>query len=167
MKIAAVALVCVLSVAATAQAAEPARTLFALPQVSKLVSPSDTSGSESRKPREARADAPKATEVMNSRADAQSRGRQDSARRVEPPRVCFNATETREKIATHKLAEPFRALRAGRLQGEALRAKLCRWKADEFVYEVYVLRHDGRIVHVYMNAANGQSVGALNDTDKH
>ncbi len=83
--------------------------------------------------------------------------------RFEPPRgrVCFNPAETREKIVAHRLADPFQALRDGRLQGEALRAKLCRWRPDEFIYEVAVLLRDGRVVHVYMNAQNGQTVGAL------
>ena len=80
--------------------------------------------------------------------------------------VCFNAAETREKITQHRLAEPFRALRAGRLQGEALRAKLCRFKQGEFVYEVSVLRRDGHIVRLYMNAQNGQAIAAPNDADR-
>lgn len=82
-------------------------------------------------------------------------------------RVCFNPAETRDKIAAHGLTEPFQALRTGRFQGEALRARLCRWKPDEFVYEVAVLRRDGRIVHIYMNAQNGQTFGAFNDPDRH
>lgn len=83
------------------------------------------------------------------------------ATHLTPPheRVCFNPSETRERIVTHRLAELFQALRVGRLQGDALRAKLCRWKQDEFVYEIAVLRRDGHLVHVYMNARNGQTVG--------
>jgi hypothetical protein len=54
----------------------------------------------------------------------------------------------------------------GRLQGEPLRARLCRWKQDEFVYEVTVLRRDGRVVFLYMNAQTGQNVGGLNDSDR-
>ncbi len=73
-------------------------------------------------------------------------------------RVCFNSAETRERIATYKLAEPFQAMLTGGLQGDALHAKLCRWKHDEFVYEIAVLRRDGRLVHVYMNAQNGRNV---------
>lgn len=73
-------------------------------------------------------------------------------------RVCFNSAESREKILSNKLTEPFQALRRGRLQGDALRARLCRWKPDEFVYEISVLRRDGRIVHIYMNAQNGQDL---------
>lgn len=138
MKLAAFALACVLSAAARADAAEPLRgqTLPPFPPVSQT-------------PKKA--------------PDQVARPRGEAVRRNEPPheRTCFNAAETREKITTHRLTEPFLALRAGRLQGEALRAKLCRWKPDEFVYEVAVLRRDGRIVHVFMNALNGQSVDAL------
>ncbi len=85
---------------------------------------------------------------------------------VEPPhgRVCFNSAETREKIISRRLGEPFRLLRGatGHLQGEALRARLCRWN-DEYVYEISLLRRDGRVIHVYLNATSGQTVGALND----
>jgi hypothetical protein len=90
----------------------------------------------------------------------------EATRRSEPQhvRTCFNSAETREKIASRRLSEPFRLLRgaAGRVQGEALRAKLCRWN-DEYVYEIALLRRDGRIVHVYLNATSGQSVGAFNE----
>ena len=88
---------------------------------------------------------------------------QDVVRRFEPPRgrVCFDPAETREKIVAHRLADPLRALRDGRLQGEALRAKLCRWRPDEFIYEVAVLLRDGRVVHIYMNAQTGHTIGAL------
>jgi hypothetical protein len=80
------------------------------------------------------------------------------------PRTCFNSVETREKIASRRLGEPFRLLRgaAGRIQGEALRVKLCRVDED-YVYDISVLRRDGRLVHVFLNAINGQAMGALND----
>lgn len=90
----------------------------------------------------------------------------ESMRRPEPQRIrtCFNPAETREKIISRRLSEPFRLLRgaAGRVQGEALRAKLCRWN-DDYVYEIALLRRDGRIIHVYLNATSGQSLGAFND----
>jgi hypothetical protein len=80
------------------------------------------------------------------------------------PRTCFNSVETREKITSRRLGEPFRLLRgaAGRIQGEALRVKLCRVD-DDYVYDISVLRRDGRLVHVFLNAINGQTMGALND----
>lgn len=82
-----------------------------------------------------------------------------------PPhgRTCFSQTETREKIAQRRLADPIGAMRAGRAEGEALRTRLCRWTPDELVYEVLVLRHDGHVVHLYMNAQSGRTVSAPSD----
>ena len=89
----------------------------------------------------------------------------EAARHAGEPRrgrVCFSPSETREKITSRRLSEPFRLLRgaAGATEGEALWAKLCRWNED-FVYEIALLRHDGRIVHVYLNAVSGQAVTAF------
>lgn len=78
-----------------------------------------------------------------------------------PPhgRICFDQAEAREKIAAKGLADPFRAIRFGRQQGEALSAKLCSWRPNEFVYEIHVLRGDGRVLRVFMNAQNGSPMG--------
>jgi uncharacterized membrane protein YkoI len=80
-----------------------------------------------------------------------------------PERECYSAAQTRERIAAHKLAEPFRlmASSANRFQAEAIGAKLCRWK-EELVYEITLLRRDGRVIHVFMNAASGQLIGTKN-----
>ncbi|HKH81322.1 MAG TPA: hypothetical protein VKA03_06900 [Methylovirgula sp.] len=80
-----------------------------------------------------------------------------------PERECYSAAQTRERIAVHKLAEPFRlmASAANRFQAEAIGAKLCRWK-EQLVYEITLLRHDGRVIHVFTNAATGQMIGAKN-----
>jgi uncharacterized membrane protein YkoI len=80
-----------------------------------------------------------------------------------PERECYSAAQTRERIALHKLAEPFRLMRnvANRFQAEAIGAKLCRWK-EELVYELTLLRRDGRVIHVFTNAASGQVIGAKN-----
>ncbi|WP_158810003.1 PepSY domain-containing protein [Beijerinckia sp. L45] len=90
----------------------------------------------------------------------------EAMHRPEPARIrtCFNPAETREKIISRRLSEPFGLFRgaAGRVQGEALRAKLCRWNED-YVYEIALLRRDGHIIHVYINATSGQSLGAFND----
>ena len=90
--------------------------------------------------------------------------------RAEPVRplhgqVCFGQAETREKIAQRRLADPVRAMRAGRAEGEALRTRLCRWKGDELLYEVYVLRRDGHVVRLYMNAQNGDALSAADATE--
>ncbi|MGO9005887.1 MAG: PepSY domain-containing protein [Beijerinckiaceae bacterium] len=78
-------------------------------------------------------------------------------------RVCFSAAQTREKIGAHKLAEPFRLMKtaANRFQAEAIGVKLCRW-GEEFIYEINLLRRDGHVIHVFVNAGNGQVVGSKN-----
>jgi uncharacterized membrane protein YkoI len=81
----------------------------------------------------------------------------------ERQRICFSAQETREKILTHKLIEPFRVLKstAAQMQAEAIGVKLCHWK-EELVYEISLLRRDGHILHVFVNAADGHMVGSRN-----
>ncbi len=73
-------------------------------------------------------------------------------------RMCFSAQEAREKILTHKLSEPFRVMRAAaaQAQAEAIATKLCRWK-EELVYEISLLRRDGRILRVFVNAQDGHT----------
>jgi uncharacterized membrane protein YkoI len=80
-----------------------------------------------------------------------------------PERECYSAAQTRERIAVRKLAEPFRLMTnaATRFQAEAIGAKLCRWK-EQLVYEITLLRRDGRVIHVFTNAATGQMIGAKN-----
>ena len=107
-----------------------------------------------------------AAEVVRAPLEVQ-RSHTESARRPGDPqrsRVCFNSSETREKIVSRRLSEPFQLLRgaAGQAQGEALRAKLCRWN-DDYVYEISVLRHDGHIVYIYLNAVSGQAVAAFGE----
>lgn len=77
--------------------------------------------------------------------------------------ACLTAAQARDKIAAHKLAEPFRLMlaQAHHYQAEAIGVKLCRRK-DEFVYEISLLRRDGRVIHVVLNAQNGQFVHATN-----
>ncbi|HEY5226268.1 MAG TPA: hypothetical protein VIJ06_05705 [Methylovirgula sp.] len=78
-------------------------------------------------------------------------------------RACLTAAQAREKIAQHKFAEPFRLMlaMAKRFRAEAIGARLCR-KKDDFIYEIMLLRRDGRVIHVYMKASNGQFVRATN-----
>lgn len=108
-----------------------------------------------------------AAEVVRALPPEAQRSRVESNRRPGDPqrsRVCFNSNETREKIISRRLSEPFRLLRgaAGQAEGEALRAKLCRWN-DDYVYEIAVLRHDGHIVYIYLNAVSGQAVAAFGE----
>ena len=79
-------------------------------------------------------------------------------------RTCFSADQTRAQIAAHKLVEPFKLMKeaASVVKGDPLGGKLCRWNED-FVYEISLLRRDGHVVHVFMNAANGQRMQARAD----
>jgi uncharacterized membrane protein YkoI len=78
-------------------------------------------------------------------------------------RACLTAAQARENIAKHKFAEPFRLMLAvaKRFRAEAIGVRLCR-KKDDFIYEIMLLRRDGRVIHVYMKASNGQFVRATN-----
>jgi hypothetical protein len=73
------------------------------------------------------------------------------------PRKCYSAADTRERVASAKLREPFAVMRkaAALTQAEALAGKLCRWN-DQDIYEISLLRRDGMLIHVFMNAATGQ-----------
>ena len=74
-----------------------------------------------------------------------------------PQRACFNAPETREKILAHGLADPFALLRAqaAEQRAEPIAVKLCR-QGDQFVYEIDLLRRDGRLVHSRVDARSGR-----------
>ena len=76
-------------------------------------------------------------------------------------RTCLPPDETREAIVENGLIRPIVALRSASLQfgAEAVGAKLCRWGGD-FVYEIALLRKDGRVVHAFINAATGDSIGS-------
>jgi uncharacterized membrane protein YkoI len=81
-----------------------------------------------------------------------------------PKRSCLSPSETRETVAARKLSTPFTALRtaAGHAHGETLGMRLCR-VSDDLVYEVTVLRRDGRVVKVVVDALTGKVVRTLND----
>ena len=72
---------------------------------------------------------------------------------------CFSTAETRDKIAAHGLTEPLRSIEkaAAHFQAEALAAKLCR-RDDGFVYEISLLRRDGKIVRSLYDAKTGQII---------
>ncbi len=72
-------------------------------------------------------------------------------------KTCLSDAETREEIKAHGLKAPFAALKsaAQHYKAEALSAKLCRID-DEFVYEIALLRKDGRYFHAHVNATTGK-----------
>ncbi len=151
MRTAAMAFACFLAAAATGDAAEPR-----LPS-----SPVPAPPSKLRGPPEQHALLPDVK-----LPDAKQTQRVRDGGRPPRGRLCFNQSETREKIAARRLSDPLHALQLGSLQGDALSAKLCRWSPDEFVYEIHVLRRDGRVLRVYMNAMTGEAIGGQNALDR-
>ena len=75
-------------------------------------------------------------------------------------RACMSAGEARALIARHRLVDPMGALRTAARQGQAepLRSRLCRWN-DKFVYEMALLRRDGRVIRVFLDARDGSPIG--------
>lgn len=80
-----------------------------------------------------------------------------SARADERPTIeCYSTSQTRDAIFAHKLAEPFGMMRAAgnQMQGDPIGARLCKIH-DEFIYEVSLLRRDGRIMKILVDATTG------------
>ncbi len=73
------------------------------------------------------------------------------------PTQCFSTAQTREKIAAEKLTDPFAAMHAAkeRVKGDALNARLCQ-KGAAYIYEISLVREDGRVVKALYDAATGQ-----------
>ena len=78
-------------------------------------------------------------------------------------RQCLAPAETAAAITEFKLVRPILAMRAARQQfgAEPLGVKLCRWGLD-YVYEIALLEHEGRVVHAFVNAVTGDLVGTRN-----
>lgn len=72
--------------------------------------------------------------------------------------ACLPPTEARSVIARNKLANPLPALRsiAQRSRAEPLRSRLCRMD-ERFVYEMTMLRRDGKVVRVLVDALDGRT----------
>lgn len=80
-------------------------------------------------------------------------------------RVCLAPASSRAAILEHRLIEAAAALRSAVNQfgAEALGARLCR--ADtRYVYEITLLRVDGRVIHVIVDATSGKVVGSRNQS---
>jgi uncharacterized membrane protein YkoI len=79
-------------------------------------------------------------------------------------RTCLDAAQTRAAVAEHHLTDPGSAQRtaAQSARAEALRSRLCRWN-DEYVYEITLLRRDGKVMHVNVRAADGSLAGQHSD----
>ena len=78
-------------------------------------------------------------------------------------RTCVSPSESRARVAQYKLRPPFEMMRraAALADAQALAGKLCRW-ADLDIYDISLLRPDGRVVHVYLDAETGHEVSPPN-----
>ncbi len=76
-------------------------------------------------------------------------------------RKCFSPAESRARVAQLSLRPPFEMMRraATLADAQALGGKLCRW-ADLDIYDISLLRPDGRVVHVFLDASTGREVSA-------
>ncbi|MCW2286352.1 hypothetical protein M2323_002372 [Rhodoblastus acidophilus] len=78
-----------------------------------------------------------------------------------PARKCFSPAESRARVAQYDLRPPFEMMRRAAVlaDAQALGGKLCRW-ADLDIYDISLLRPDGRVVHVFLDASTGHEVSA-------
>ena len=76
---------------------------------------------------------------------------------------CLHPGEARSAIAQFRLLDSSEALvkAASRMQADALAGKLCRW-SEQFVYEITLLRRDGRVIHISIDAITGKTLGSVN-----
>jgi hypothetical protein len=76
------------------------------------------------------------------------------------PRKCYSSAESRERVASGRLREPLEVMRkaSAMTRAEALAVKLCHWN-DVDIYEISLLRRDGALIRVFMNAVTGQVIG--------
>ena len=76
-------------------------------------------------------------------------------------RQCLNAADACEVLARNKFTDPAAALRSAAAVAHAdpLRSRLCRWNED-YVYEITLLRRDGKVMKVFIKAEDGSLVNA-------
>ncbi len=76
-------------------------------------------------------------------------------------RQCLNPADAREALAKNKFTDPAAALRsaAAIAHADPLRSRLCRWNED-YVYEITLLRRDGKVMNVFIRAEDGSLVNA-------
>lgn len=76
---------------------------------------------------------------------------------------CLGAGEARDVIAENHLITSTIAMgnAAQKVQADALAGRLCRWN-QQYVYEITLLRRDGRVIHAFVEALTGKIVGTQN-----
>lgn len=69
---------------------------------------------------------------------------------------CYSMAQARHLIIAHRLAEPFASMWAAarQMRADPIGAKLCQI-GDGFFYEVSLLRHDGLVMRVLVDAETG------------
>lgn len=74
---------------------------------------------------------------------------------------CMSPSQARDTLIAQKFVAPFRAVgeAARAIGGETVGLQLCL-SGDIFVYDVTVLKRDGRVSHVLVDAQSGALVGA-------
>jgi uncharacterized membrane protein YkoI len=82
-------------------------------------------------------------------------------------RACFTQAEARDAVAAHHLADAFEAMRlvGAQMRADPVGGQLCRWDGD-FVYEITLLRHDGRVIHAFLDGVTGKVMATRNDKDR-
>ena len=75
-------------------------------------------------------------------------------------RTCFSPEQTRIQVSAHKLVEPFKLMKkaASTEKADPISGKLCQWN-EKLVYEISLLRKDGQVLRVFLDAATGQQMG--------
>ncbi len=70
---------------------------------------------------------------------------------------CLSMAQARVKMEANKLVDPFQSMReaAMRLPGEPLGARLCEL-GEALFYEISLLRQDGHIVKILVDAITGR-----------
>lgn len=79
----------------------------------------------------------------------------------EPGPACLSSGETSEAVAARQIVAPARAIVSARRavpNASVLRAALCRGP-DALIYRITVLRDDGRVVRVTVDAPSGRVKG--------
>ncbi len=75
------------------------------------------------------------------------------------PPFCLSNPDIRDAVQSRKAVPPFRAVaEAMREGGDLVAIRLCRAADALLVYDVAVLRLDGRLVHVIVDAAAGRAM---------
>ncbi len=76
------------------------------------------------------------------------------------PEICLSPGEIQEAIAQGQVIEPRAALLVARRLvpgADVMRGRLCR-EDNALIYQVLVLRKDGRLVHVTIDAPSGRII---------